>query len=129
MAHQLVVKEFSAERRMKVQNLGGEKGVSNADLYLEIQELRGEIGELRRQRAAAPSPIDAAQPDPMDPDDFLAARFEIAQMVRVIGRAKIAIASIKHPGETADRMQLAASELDALVVATAMSTEDVFGAR
>ncbi len=128
MAHRLAVKEFSAERQIKIQNLGGANGVSNADLYLAIQELRGEIGELRRQQAAAPSPIDAAQPDPMDPDDFLAARIEIAQMVRVIGRAKIEIASIKHPSETDDRMQLAASELDAIVVATEISTEDVLGA-
>ena len=49
-------------------------------------------------------------------------------MVRMIGRAKIEIASIKHPSEHDDRMQLAASELDAIVVATEASTEDVLGA-
>ena len=128
MAHQLAVKEFSAERKIKVQNLGGENGVSNADLYLAIQDLRGEIDELRRQQTGARSPAGFAQLESIDDDDFLAARIEIAQMVRVIGRAKIEIASIKHPNETDDRMQLAASELDAIVVATEMSTEDVLGA-
>ena len=128
MANQQAVKEFNAERQIKVRRTGGVDRVSNADLYLAIQDLRGEIDELRQQRAGAQSPVEVAQPELIDEDDFLAARIEIAQMVRVIGRAKIEIASIKHPGETDDRMQLAASELDAIVVATEMSTEDVLGA-
>jgi chemotaxis protein CheZ len=128
MAHQQAIKEFSAERRIKVRSVGGTNGVSNADLYLAIQELRSEIDELRHQQAAPRGPVEDAHPELIDEDDFLAARIEIAQMVRVIGRAKIEIASIKHPSETDDRMQLAASELDAIVVATEMSTEDVLGA-
>jgi chemotaxis protein CheZ len=128
MANQQAVREFNAERQIKVRRVGGVDGVSNADLYLAIQDLRSEIDELRQQQAVAPISNDIAQPEAIDADDSLAARIEIAQMVRVIGRAKIEIASIKHPSETDDRMQLAASELDAIVVATEMSTEDVLGA-
>jgi chemotaxis protein CheZ len=128
MAFQQVVKEFSAEREIKVRRLGGLDGIGNAELYLAIQDLRGEIAELRQQQGDAPRPADGAQPMSFAEEESLAARIEIAQMVRMIGRAKIEIASIKHPSENDDRMQLAASELDAIVVATEASTEDVLGA-
>ena len=128
MAFQQAVKEFSAERQIKVRRLGGSDGISNAELYLAIQDLRGEIAELRQQQGNAPRPVDATQPELFAEEDSLAARIEIAQMVRMIGRAKIEIASIKHPSENDDRMQLAASELDAIVIATEASTEDVLGA-
>ncbi len=128
MAFPQAVKEFSVERQIKVRRLGGSDQVSNADLYLAIQDLRGEIAELRHQRVEAPQPAEAAQSVSFAEKESLAARIEIAQMVRMIGRAKIEIASIKHPSENDDRMQLAASELDAIVVATEASTEDVLGA-
>ncbi len=128
MAFQQAVKEFSAERQIKVRRLGGSDGISNAELYLAIQDLCGEIAELRQRQIEAPRPVDAAQPVSLAEKESLAARIEIAQMVRMIGRAKIEIASIKHPSENDDRMQLAASELDAIVVATEASTEDVLGA-
>jgi chemotaxis protein CheZ len=128
MAFQQAVKEFSAERRIKARRAGGADGVSTAQLYHAIQDLRGEIAELRQQQAEAPRPADDAQPGPFAEEESLAARIEIAQMVRMIGRAKIEIASIKHPNEEDDRMQLAASELDAIVFATEVSTQDVLGA-
>ncbi len=128
MAFQQVVKEFSAERQIRVRRMGGTDGVSNADLLLAIQELRGEIAELRQQQAAAPRPTGNRPTEVFAEDESLAARIEIAQMVRMIGRAKIEIASIKHPNETDDRMQLAASELDAIVVSTEICTQDVLGA-
>jgi chemotaxis protein CheZ len=129
MAIQRAVKEYSAERRNKVRRLGSADGISNAELHLAIQDLRGEIAALRQQQAKAPGPAEGApQPDQLAEDESLAARIEIAQMVRMIGRAKIEIASIKHPNENDDRMQLAASELDAIVVATEASTEDVLAA-
>ncbi len=122
MALQQMVKEFSAERELKVRRLGGSDGISNTELYLAIRDLRGEIAELRQHQGNAPRPADAAQPVSFAEKESLAARIEIAQMVRMIGRAKIEIASIKHPSENDDRMQLAASELDAIVVATEAST-------
>ncbi len=128
MAYQQAVKEFNAERQIKIQRVGGADGVSNAELFLAIQDLRGEIAELRQQQATTPRPAADGQPETFAEEESLAARIEIAQMVRVIGRAKIEIASIKHPAEQDDRMQMAASELDAIVGATEASTEDVLGA-
>jgi chemotaxis protein CheZ len=127
MAFQQAIKEFSAERQIKVRRLGGSNDVSNADLYLAIQEMRDEIAELREQRGGFSN--QSHEPgESLAEDESLAARVEIAQMVRMIGRAKLEIASIKHPGQEDDRMQLAASELDAIVVATETSTETVLGA-
>ncbi len=127
MALQQPIREFSAERQIKVRRIGGAEGVSNAELYLAIQDLRGEIAELREQRVDPPGPPNGSG-ESLAEDESLAARVEIAQMVRVIGRAKIEIASIKHPGQEDDRMQLAASELDAIVVATETSTQNVLAA-
>ena len=127
MAFQQAIKEFSAERQLKVRRLGGADGVGNADLYLAIQVLRNEIAELR-ERPAGPSSPSNGSGESLTEDDSLAARVEIAQMVRTIGRAKLEIAAIKHPGENDDRMQLAASELDAIVVATETSTQDILAA-
>ncbi len=127
MAFQQAIKEFSAERQIKVRRLGGTDGVSNADLYLAIQELRDEIAELRERPIGSPGQSNGSG-ESLAEDESLAARVEIAQMVRVIGRAKLEIAAIKHPGENDDRMQLAASELDAIVVATETSTQDILAA-
>jgi chemotaxis protein CheZ len=127
MAFQQAIKEFSAERQIKVRRLNGSDGVSNADLYLAIQEMRDEIAEMRAQRGGFSGQSHEAG-ESLAEDESLAARVEIAQMVRMIGRAKLEIASIKHPGQEDDRMQLAASELDAIVVATETSTESVLGA-
>jgi chemotaxis protein CheZ len=130
MALQQAIKEFSAERRLKVRHLGGAEGVSNADLFLAIQGLRDEIAELRA-RPVGPSDLSApsnGSGETLAEKESLAARVEIAQMVRTIGRAKIEIAGIKHPGESDDRMQIAASELDAIVVATEISTQNILAA-
>lgn len=127
MAFQQAIKEFSAERQIKVRRLGGSDGVSNADLYLAIQEMRDEIAELRERPEGSPSQSHVPG-ESLAQDESLAARVEIAQMVRMIGRAKLEIASIKHPSQDDDRMQLAASELDAIVVATETSTESVLAA-
>jgi chemotaxis protein CheZ len=128
MAFQQAVKEFSVERQIKVRRAAGADGISNADLYLAIQDLRGEIDELRQQQVKAPPTATDSPREFFAEEESLAARIEIAQMVRVIGRAKIEIAQIKHPSEQDDRMQMAASELDAIVLATETSTQDVLGA-
>ena len=127
MALQQVIKEFSAERQIKVRRLNGAEGVSNADLLLAVQDLRHEIAELREQQVSPPS-LSNEYGESLAEKESLAARIEIAQMVRMIGRAKIEIASIKHPGQEDDRMQLAASELDAIVDATEASTQNVLAA-
>jgi chemotaxis protein CheZ len=125
MAYHEPLKEFSAERQIRLRRTGGTDDLSNADLYQAVQDLREEIAELRRSTHDQVSALDEDHPAF---GESLAARVEIAQMVKMIGRAKLEIAEIKHPSSQDDRMQLAASELDAIVVATETSTQDVLAA-
>ncbi len=126
MAYHEPRKEFSAERQLRIRQLGGENGVSNADLFHAIQELREEVAELRQAQTGQTVELNEDHPAF---NESLEVRVEIAQMVRMIGRAKLEIASIKHPmAENDDRMKLAASELDAIVLATEASTQDILAA-
>ncbi len=126
MAYHEPRKEFSAERQLRIRQLGGENGVSNADLFDAIQELREEVAELRQAQTG--QAVELNEDHPAFNESF-EVRVEIAQMVRMIGRAKLEIASIKHPmAENDDRMKLAASELDAIVLATEASTQDILAA-
>ncbi len=126
MAYQEPRKEFSAERQLKIRRLGSENGVGNAELLHAIQELREEVAELRQAKTGQTAETDD---DHKAFTESLEVRMEIAQMVRMIGRAKLEIASIKHPmAEEDDRMKLAAGELDAIVVATEASTQDILAA-
>jgi len=126
MAYHEPRKEFSAERQLRIRQLGGENGVGNAELLHAIQELREEVVELRQAQISRPVELNEDHPAFQE---SLEVRVEIAQMVRMIGRAKLEIASIKHPmAEEDDRMKLAAGELDAIVVATEASTHDILAA-
>lgn len=82
--------------------------------------MRGQI------RASDPAAVEAVgvEGDPAG----VAARIEIAQMVRTIGQAKMEIASIKHPKAVDDRMDAATNELDAIVLGTETSTHDILTA-
>ena len=126
MAYHEPRKEFSAERQLRIRQLGGENGVGNAELLHAIQELREEVVELRQAQISQAAQLEGDHPVFAE---SLEVRVEIAQMVRMIGRAKLEIASIKHPmAEEDDRMKLAAGELDAIVVATEASTQDILAA-
>ncbi|MCH7795610.1 MAG: protein phosphatase CheZ [Proteobacteria bacterium] len=126
MAYHEPRKEFSAERQLKIRRLGRENGVGNAELLHAIQELREEVAGLRQAQISQTVELDEDHPAFTE---SLEVRVEIAQMVRMIGRAKLEIASIKHPmAENDDRMKLAASELDAIVLATEASTQDILAA-
>lgn len=128
------VREFSAERQLRLRAPGGAEGASSPELMAAIQDLRNEVRELRQELgngadlapcAAAPAPCAAAS---AESKESLEARVEIAQMVRMLGRAKLEIASIKHPMAEDDRIKSAANELDAIVAATEASTQDVLAA-
>ncbi len=126
MAYHEPRKEFSAERQLRIRQLGGENGVGNAELLHAIQELREEVVELRPAQISQAAELEGDHPVFAE---SLEVRVKIAQMVRMIGRAKLEIASIKHPmAEEDDRMKLAAGELDAIVVATEASTQDILAA-
>lgn len=93
-------------------------GISNAEILTAITDLRRDISKLTGDQVA--SPEDQASRD---------IRIEIAQMVRMIGRAKQEIAQIKHPQADDDRMKSAGSELDAIVLATEVATHDILEAQ
>ncbi|MFQ5467867.1 MAG: protein phosphatase CheZ [Kiloniellaceae bacterium] len=135
MQNAQVVKEFSVERHLRRRRRSGSTEVTNAELLDSIQALHDEIAALRRNASLAQvAPAEADKPagdEPPRHDDSqeaVAARIEIAAMVRMIGQAKSEIAAIKHPMSNDDRMLNATSELDAIVLATETSTEDVLAA-
>lgn len=135
MQHAQIVREFSVERHLRRRRRGGSPEVTNTELLDSIEALRDEIAALRREPSLAQAaPAVAGKPagdEPSCRDDTqeaIAARIEIAAMVRMIGQAKSEIAAIKHPMSNDDRMLNATSELDAIVLATETSTEDVLAA-
>lgn len=133
---------------------GDSAGLSQAVLD-EIRALRGEVSQLRAAVAAggtvsvdttveAPiasndAPMDGL-PDPVssnfthsnrpgasepDRDDLELIRTQIEEMNEHIHRAKIQIASLRHPKAQDDRLVSAASELDAIVKDTEMATHTI----
>ncbi len=126
------LKEFSVERRTRQRRRGGRADESEVDqaVVLEaINRLSGEIAALRDSgNTETGTPNGSATGYPLEPPESLDARIEIAQMVRMIGRAKVEIASIKHPLGEDDRMLATTNELDAIVVATETSTEAILEA-
>ena len=133
---------------------GDGAGLSQAVLD-EIRALRGEVSQLRAAVAAggtvsvdttveAPiasndAPMDGL-PDPVssnfthsnrpgasepDRDDLELIRTQIEEMNEHIHRAKIQIASLRHPKAQDDRLVSAASELDAIVKDTEMATHTI----
>ena len=117
------VREFSVERQLRRQRFQRPEGVTNADLLEAIEELRQHV----RRAPAEPGQPAAAAAAPSDAE-AIAARVEIAAMVRMIGQAKMEIASIRHPKSDDDRMGAATNELDAIVLATETSTQDILAA-
>jgi chemotaxis protein CheZ len=142
MSQSLPVKEFSAERQLRLQRLGqpmnrskgaGDSslagvmaatdfsGISNAEILEAIREL----GEKITSGVSNDSPTEEDEKTALE--EARDVRIEIAQMVRSIGRAKAEIASIKHPlaGEEDDRVGKASSELDAIVQDTELATNKI----
>ncbi|WP_336232074.1 protein phosphatase CheZ [Thalassospira sp. CH_XMU1458] len=127
-------------------------GITQAVLD-EIRALRGEVSQLRQAVAAGgvpasdvaapfasndapmdelPEPVSsnpshsnrpgAAEPDR---DDLELIRTQIAEMNEHIHRAKVQIASLRHPKAQDDRLVSATSELDAIVKDTEMATHTI----
>ena len=121
------VREFSAERMDRLRRSGldavdGGADVNSATLLAAIQDLRGDIAQLRDEiRGQERSGSDGSR-------EGLEVRVEIAQMVRILTQTKQEIASIKHPFASDDRMLAAANEMDAIVLATETSIQDVLAA-
>ncbi|MBP3125009.1 protein phosphatase CheZ [Thalassospira sp. ER-Se-21-Dark] len=127
-------------------------GITQAVLD-EIRALRGEVSQLRQAVASGgvpasdvttpfasndapmdelPEPVSsnpthsnrpgAAEPDR---DDLELIRTQIAEMNEHIHRAKVQIASLRHPKAQDDRLVSATSELDAIVKDTEMATHTI----
>ena len=95
----------------------GAAAAADPEMKADIKQLIGEVTKLRKQLSG--------ESDLESTEDI---RIEIAQMVRMIGRAKQEIAAIKHPRSDDDRVSAASSELDAIVLATETATQDILDA-
>ncbi len=125
MQAQQKIKEFSVERQLRKRRVNRPEGATTADILDAIDSLEERLSTLVRTVPAA-----AAAAEPQDvplaaAEEAIAARVEIAAMVRSIRQAKTEIASIRHPEEEDDRMSAATNELDAIVLATETSTNSV----
>lgn len=133
----------------------GESSALSQAVLDEIRALRGEVSQLRAAVAAggtvnvdaavaAPvasndAPMDALsepvssnfthsnRPGASEPDrdDLELIRTQIEEMNEHIHKAKIQIASLRHPKAQDDRLVSAASELDAIVKDTEMATHTI----
>ena len=127
MQAQTQIKEFSVERQLRKRRVHSAEGATNGDVLDAIEAL----SQLIRTSGASLAPAEAAPPPDSDgnsANEAAAARVEIAAMVRMISQAKSEIAAIKHPDSKDDRMAAATNELDAIVMATETSTEDILAA-
>ena len=113
-------KSYSIERRAKS---GGAADIASAaDILFAIDELRQEIAVI------ASTPTARRDGDVMSAEADQELRIELAQMVKMIARAKSEIASIKHPKANDDFMIEASNELDAIVAATEGATNTILEA-
>ena len=97
-------------------------GVSNADLLSVLEDVRNRIAV--NPNGVAVSGTSAASRDV----EVEAVRTQIAQMDKTIDQSKREIAGIKHPQSPEDPVEIAASQLDAIVDATESATEDILDA-
>jgi len=134
MRAQAQIKEFSVERNLRKRRVHHSDNATNGDILDAIAAL----SQLVKSRSPGTAVASAATPSPGSDSsdvadssaisDAAAARVEIAAMVRMISQAKSEIAAIRHPESEDDRMAAATNELDAIVMATETSTEDILGA-
>ncbi len=120
------VKEFSVERQLRKRRVHRPEGVTNGEILDAIEDLSQRI----RSSGASSGPSVHAPAGGAEAaaEEAMAARVEIAAMVRMISQAKNEIAAIRHPEAEDDRMAAATSQLDAIVLATETSTEDILSA-
>ncbi len=127
MQAQPQVKEFSVERQLRKRRLHRPDGATNGDVLDAIEALSQVIKHSGASLGPAAATT-ASDSDDNSVNEAAAARIEIAAMVRMISQAKSEIAAIRHPESEDDRMAAATNELDAIVLATETSTEDILGA-
>lgn len=122
---------FRAERRAvdpghAVAYGGGE--VSNADVLAAVESLRAALLDSSGRPKAPEAPAAQKVAHVIGDQDMTDLKIELAQMIRMIARAKREISQIKHPMSDDDRVTAASSELDAIVRATETATQDILDA-
>ncbi len=143
MAQSLPVKEFSAERQLRLRRQGLVNGKDGADgtalasamaavdasgvSNAEILEALKELGDKIASGGIGSGDMPLSDDEQSALEEARDVRIEIAQMVRSIGRAKAEIAAIKHPlaSESDDKVHRASSELDAIVLDTETATNKI----
>lgn len=126
--------EFTAERYHRLRRgLPADAEISNMQLFEAINALRDEVSNLQESshNIMESQEKQAARAEDDERRSFNEAedvRIEIAQMVRMIGKTKREIASIKHPESQDDRVSNATNELDAILLATEVATNDILDA-
>lgn len=100
--------------------------ITNDALMEELRAMRAEIAEIRNGAVeAVAAPVEDVADEVSDVESIRDVQVEIAQMVRVIGRAKQEIAAIKHPMAASDQMQTASMQLETIVQTTEEATENI----
>lgn len=124
-------KPFRAERMTADPNPAAARNgeVSNADILAALESLRAALLDSEGRPRASQGPVqEPAAIHVIGDQDMLDLKIELAQMIRMIARAKREISQIKHPMADDDRVTAASSELDAIVRATETATQDILGA-
>lgn len=110
----------------------GSAATEGGPLLEEIRALRSELHSLKEELApelaARETQSAGSDSSELGISDVRAVQVEIAQMVKMIAKAKNEIASIKHPMSEDDRLLSASNELDAIVMATEAATHDILNA-
>lgn len=116
--------------------------ISNAQLLAAISQLQAlVIASAEAETKADPAPakpivpapepevVAQSEPEPSSFDeDIIAIRQQIGEMARTIDRTKLEIAAIKHPLAENDAVLNASSQLDAIVDATEVATQNILDA-
>lgn len=133
-------KTFVAERMIaanevrssKIKSKSGDAAPSDEiglAVLQELKALRQEVAELKAQGSSDTSALSTKTTIDITEDDFTRdVRVEIAQMVRMIAKAKTELALIKHPMSEDDRLMAASNELDAITLATEGATHRILAA-
>jgi len=117
---------YSAERRLRQQQLRGIDGGSSNDVFNAVSALHDEMSKMRAEMVEMKASIDrahaAALPSPDDKDMQISQfRTELRALALAIVKTKAEIAAIRPRGN----LVVVANELDAVVVATEDATQEI----
>lgn len=129
-------KMFSAERYMMEKNgiapvHHAVPDVDNTEILKAIAELKAMIqdsGLSSGGQAGGETSSTSASPLPADVPELGNLRGQLSEMKSSIDKTKSEIAALHKPGQTEDKFTSAAMELDAIVQATEVATNNILGA-